>query len=161
MPHPFVEDRVQKRTPLLWLHRALGDLIPLLKADLSPLIDALHNRDKLYEVRADFIPQEAVHLQGVIGIGRVDSRQDIKLHLVFLQETCGTQHLVEGRCAAFIHPVDIVHGLGAIQTQPDEEVVLAEKVAPRLIQEDAIGLHRMPDGHTWTRVVCDARPSLA
>src|SRR5438874_12419653 len=76
MPHPLIENGDQKCTPLLWLHRALGDLVPLLKADLSLLIDALNNRDKLYEVRADFIAQEAVHLQGVIGIGGVDGRQD-------------------------------------------------------------------------------------
>ena len=72
MPHPLIEDGDKKGAPLLWFHRALGDLVTLLKADLSLLIDALHNRDELHEVRADFIAQEALHLQGVIGIGGID-----------------------------------------------------------------------------------------
>ncbi len=134
---------------------AFRDLVALLKANLSLLIDALHNGDELHEVRADLVAQEAVHLQGVIGIGGVDSGQDVELHLVLLQESCGTQHLVECRSASFIHAIGIVHGLRAIQTQPNQEVVLAEKLAPVVIQEDAIGLHRMPDCDAWTRVVCD------
>src|SRR6266516_2241538 len=48
-----------------------------------------------------------------------------------------------------------MHLLRAIHTQPDQKMVLAEKLAPGLIQEDAIGLHRMLDSNDWTRVLFD------
>src|SRR6266516_2672539 len=48
-----------------------------------------------------------------------------------------------------------MHLLRAIHTQPDQKMVLAEKLAPGLIQEDAIGLHRVLDSNAWTRVLFD------
>ena len=48
-----------------------------------------------------------------------------------------------------------MHGLRAIQTQPDQEVLFAEEVAPGHIQEDAVGLHRMLDRNAWTSVLFD------
>src|SRR5690348_286649 len=98
MAHPLIEDGHQKGPPLLWLHRALADLVALLKADLSLLIDALNNRDELDEVSAHLITQKPVYPQGMIGIGGVDGREDVEVHLVLLQEPCRTHDLVEGRC---------------------------------------------------------------
>ena len=69
---------------MLRLHGALADGIPLLKADLPVLIDALDNWDELHELRADLITQEMIHLQWVIGVGSVDRGQDVELHLVVL-----------------------------------------------------------------------------
>ena len=44
MPHPLSEDRDQKGALLFRLHRALGDLIALLKADLALLIDTIEKQ---------------------------------------------------------------------------------------------------------------------
>jgi hypothetical protein len=41
---PFIEDRDQKGAPLFRLHRALEDLVALLKADLALFIDTIDNR---------------------------------------------------------------------------------------------------------------------
>src|SRR6266571_5976625 len=141
MPHPLVEDGGQKGAPLLWFHRALGDLVALLKSNLSLLIDALDNRDELDELGAHLVTQEAVHLQWVIGIRSVDRRQNVELYFMLLQQPRSTHHFLERRRTTFIYTVGIVHGLWTIQAQPDQEVMFVEKSAPIIIQEDAIGLH--------------------
>lgn len=88
----------------------------------------------------------------MIGISSIDRRQDVVLDLVRVQEPSSTHDFMERWCAPFIYAVRIVHGLWAIQTQPDQEMVLAEKLAPGIVQEDAIGLHGMLDADAWASV---------
>src|SRR2546429_3376283 len=97
MAHSLIKNGDQEGAPLLWCDRPLRDLVALLKADLSIFIDALHNRDELHEIGADVVTQEAIHFQRVISVGGVDSRQDVELDLMFLQEPCSPHDLVERR----------------------------------------------------------------
>ena len=88
----------------------------------------------------------------MIGIRSVDRRQNIELYLMLLQQPRSPHHFLERRCTTFIYTVGIVHGLWTIQTQPDQEVMLVEKPAPIIIQEDAIGLHGMLNVDAGARI---------
>ena len=76
---------------------------------------ALDNGDELDEVSFNFIPEETVHLQGVVAVGGVHSAQDVEFDIVLLHQARRCHHMVEGALTALIDPVGVVHMFWPIQ----------------------------------------------
>jgi len=67
---------------------------------------------------------------------------------VLRQHIPGAHHQVEGALAAPIHPIGIMQLAGAVHAQSDEEIVLLEELAPRIVEQQSVGLegvlHALP-----------------
>ena len=70
-PDPFVKDRDQKTTVLFGRDGSICHRIAFLKTGVVVTFD---NSDELDELGVQLIPEETIHLQGMISIGRVDGR---------------------------------------------------------------------------------------
>lgn len=154
--HPFLEDLDQEAAELLGPHRAQADQAACLGVEraltvrqLTPGLvhqrgclgcQPLDNGDELDEVGSQVVPEETVHLQGVLGVGGVHGAQDVRLHTVLLQQLPAAQNCVEAALPAFIRAVDVVHLGRAVQAEADEEIVPLEEGAPGLVQPGAVGL---------------------
>jgi len=89
----------------------------------------------------------------MIGIGGMNCGENIIIHLVAAQELCCSHHPVEGGLSGLVHSVGIMKLSRPVQGQPYEKVVLPEKFAPFVIQQGAIGLHGVLNGHPRTPVL--------
>ena len=136
-PHPLVEDRDKKIAVLPRRDRAVRHRVPFLEARL---VVPFHDGDELDELRAGLIAQEAIDLQRMGGIGRVDGGEDVKLNPVLLQEVQALHHPIEGGAATLVNPVAVVYLTRAIDADADEEIVGAEEAAPIVVQRCAVGL---------------------
>ena len=105
----------------------------------------LDDRDELHERRAELVAQERVDLAPVVAVGRVDRGQRVPLHPVPLQRLQPAHDPVEGRLAALVDPVGVVHLARPVDRDPDEEVVLLEERAPLVVEQGRVGLHRVED----------------
>jgi len=71
---------------------------------------------------------------------------------MLLQMQTGSEDFVECRGATFVHPVAVMQLLRAVNAQPDQELVLAQKRVPIVIQQRAVGLQVVLDVLTRTLV---------
>ena len=147
MLHPLVEDRGEETAELVGPHRPLGRVRPAEVGGLTGGIDALDDRDELHPRRRDLVSQESVELQRMIGVDPVDRGQDVVLDAVLLEEPKATHHLVEGAGAALVDPVGVVQLAGAVDADADQEVVFDEELAPLVVEQGAVGLHRVQEPH--------------
>ena len=105
----------------------------------------LHNGDELHKFGLQFVPKEAVHLDRVIRVRGMNRAQDVDVHPTSVEGFPSGHDLVEAPGAAFVDAVGVVHFLGAVYAETDEKVVLLEERAPFIVQEGAVGLHRVQD----------------
>ena len=133
-PDPLIENLHQEMPKGGGLHRARADQAA------RPWLLPLDDRDELDETGLQCVPEKAIYLQGLAFIGSVHGAQDVRVHLMFLQQLPGALHLVETALTAFIHPVGVVHCARPVHAQPDQEGMLFEEGAPCLVQPGAVGL---------------------
>ncbi len=142
--HPLVEDCVQEAAVVLRLHAAPG--YRPRPAARGRRLD-LDDRDELDEAGAELVAEEAVHLERVPGVGGVDRAQHVELGAVLLQAAGGRDDAVEDGSPAEVVPVGVVQLARPVDAEPDEVVVLGEERAPRVVEQDAVGLERALDRH--------------
>ncbi len=111
------------------------------------VIVAFDNRDELYKICADFVTQKPVDVQRVISIGCVYGRQDVERDPVFLQQPDAVHDAVKGWRTSLINAESIVEPLRAVQAGANQEIMLGEELAPRVIQRDRVCLERIVDLH--------------
>ena len=78
-------------------------------------------------------------------ISPVHSSQDVPAHPARLQPVQPADHPVKRGLAALVHPVGIVQVARSVGGDPDKEVVLGKKGRPLVVDEGAVGLHRVFD----------------
>jgi len=59
---------------------------------------------------------------------------------VLLQEVHASHHLVERTLATTIFSIAVMDLFGAVKAEPNQKVVLIQKLAPLVIKQDAVGL---------------------
>src|ERR1700733_6567110 len=154
--YPFLKDIDEKATILVCAHRALGDQIaglrieqalapglraPALVGDLQCLLrSTLDDRYELHPLGAQLIAKEAVDSTSMILVGGVDRAQDVEVDSVPAQLPPAGHDAIEGAALAPVHPVSVVNLPRSIDAQSHEEIVLLEKGAPVVVQQDAVGL---------------------
>ena len=144
---PFVKNGAQEITELFGPHRTLRNGGPFLVKGDSLFIEALDRRDELHPGGAGFVPEKAVNLEGVISVEPINGGENIVFHPMLLQQPEASQHPVKGWPAPLVHPVGIVQLAGTVDANADEEAVLAEELAPFVVQERAVGLQGVLEGH--------------
>jgi len=102
-PHPFVEDADEKVAILPATHRALRHAAGRRRC---PLL--LHDGNELDEASAGDVPQEAIDLQRVAGVGSVHRAQDIELHVMSLEDVQAAHDALERRLAGPIATIGVV-----------------------------------------------------
>lgn len=141
-PHPFVKDFDQEISPLFRTDGTLRYRSSLL---VTALVVTLHDWYELDEGSMELITEEAVDLQGIPGVSRIDRTQDIEFDLVFLKQPCRLHDPIERPVAGPVFPVKIVQLPRSVDTQADEEVMVVEEAAPCLIDQYAVGLEGVLD----------------
>ena len=143
-PYPVFEDADEEGAPLVGGHRALGDCVAIWHAvQAGPLDDG----DQLDEAGAALVAQEAVDLDGVLGVGGVHGRQCVPLYAVLAERREAAHDLVEGGPADLVATISIVQLARAVDAQTDEKAVLLEEARPVAVDLGAVGLDGVGDGH--------------
>ena len=88
---------------------------------------------------------ELVYALALSGTAVVDGAQRVVLYAAHGHHLESSHHAVEGGVPAAVVSVGVVDLLGAVEREPDEEVVLAEEVAPVGVDEQSVGLQRVLD----------------
>lgn len=104
----------------------------------------LDEGDELEVTRADLF-EEAVDFLRVAGVEGVDDGEDVEIDAVALENVEAAQDAREGGLAGAVLPVGVVEAGGAVDAEADEEPVLGQEAAPRVIQEGAVGLKGVVD----------------
>ena len=73
------------------------------------------------------VAEEAVDLDRMVGVGRVDGAQDVDVHTVVVQAPPAAHHVVERALAALVDAVGVVQRLRAVDAQADQDLVLLEE----------------------------------
>ena len=76
-------------------------------------------------------------------VGRVDRAEDVILDAVTAQRFPAALDLAEGALSTLVEAVGIVDFFRPVDAEPNEEIVLFQKGAPCIVQQDAIGLERI------------------
>src|SRR5436309_3354654 len=90
----------------------------------------LDDRDELDVVRAEVVAQKAIDLAAAVTVDGVNGCQDVPVDVVPLEDVKARDHPLEGRLAALVDPIGVVHGRRTVNRYPDEEPVLCEEGAP-------------------------------
>src|SRR5580692_5419617 len=116
---------------------------------------AFDDRNELYPLRLQFISKETIDRAAVVLVCGVNSAQDVEVDPVLTQLPPAPHHLIESALLAAVHTVSIVKLAGAVDAEADQEIVLLEKLAPFIIEKDAVGLKCVLYGLTWLAVLLD------
>ena len=76
-------------------------------------------------------------------VRRVHGAEDVELDAVTSELVPAFHHEVERAVSAAVDAVRVVELAWTVDAQPDEEIVLLEERAPRVIEENAVGLERV------------------
>ena len=104
------------------------------------LVGALHDGDELHEPQPEVVAEAAVHLEGAVGVGRVDRAQHVDVHPMGPQDLEAREHPVEGAPARLVDPVDVVQLPGPVDGQADQETVRGQELPPAVVEEHPVGL---------------------
>ena len=115
----------------------------------------LDDRDELDEARAELVAQVAVDLERVVGVRPVERGQRVELDAVLLEGVQAAQDPFGRRRAAAVHAVGVVHRGRPVDADPDEVVVLLEQRRQLVVDERAVRLDRVLDGHPGSAVLLD------
>ncbi len=91
------------------------------------------------------ITEEAVDFKRAVGVGGVDSAEDVEVDTMLLETAPAADDPLEAALPASADPVGVVHFLGAVHAEADEELMLLEEGAPFVVQHGAVGLHGVGD----------------
>jgi hypothetical protein len=148
---------------LVGLHRSFGDQISSLSVERpvrafqsAPAAIGkrdclrrrpLDNRNELDETRLQFVAEEAIDLQRMVRVGRVDRTQDVGVDLVLLEAIPAADYVVEAAHAAFRDAIGVMHCARPVDADADEIVVLLEEPRPFVVDQRAVGLDRVEHVH--------------
>ena len=156
--HPLLEHLDEELAVLLGADAAVGDELALLPVERSVTGssppaglgegeqlrgDPLDDGDELDELRTELVAQERVDLAAVVAVGRVDGGEHVPVDPVPPEYVEPAHHPVEGGLAALVDPVGVVHLARAVDGQAHQEVVLVQERAPLVVEQRAVGLHRV------------------
>ncbi len=144
---PLVEDRREEGAELLGPHRPLGGEAAPQVRRVALLVDTFHDGDELHPVGPSIVPEEPVHLEGVVAVETVHRGEDVVFHIVFLEQSQPPHHLVERALTALRDSIGVVQLPRAVDADPDEEVVLGEELAPVVGEQGPVGLQRVEERH--------------
>ena len=88
---------------------------------------------------------ELVYALALSGTAVVDGAQRVVLYAAHGHHLEPSHHAVEGGVPASVVAVGVVDLFGSVDGESDEEVVLAEEVAPVGVDEQSVGLQRVLD----------------
>jgi hypothetical protein len=116
---------------------------PTFGAVFCGLGDSLDYGDELHEARIAFVAQEAIDLATASVVRGVDGREDVVFHGGGAKVFEAAHDLVKAAASAFGQPEGVVDLPGAVDRDPDEELVLLEEGRPGVVQLGAVGLDRV------------------
>jgi len=158
MAHPLIEDVAEEMAVLLRADRAVLHALAFL---IAGVVVALHDRDELHEPDLQFIAEEAVDLQRVVGVGGVYGAEDVEVDLVALQHLAPAHDALKGRLAALVDAVGVVQFTRPVHAEADEEVVLLEELRPVVVEQHSVGLEAVVDAHAGLFVLLLVTDGLA
>jgi hypothetical protein len=137
---PAIEQSAEEFAVLLRRDREIRDLA-------RRRID-LHAGDELHEFDAES-DQEIKDLVGISHVPCVQQCQGVELDLIFLAVFNGPHHLIECPRTGVVQTVIVVKFFRAVDADTDEKLVVVQKAAPRVVEQDGIGLQGI--AHFLTR----------
>lgn len=124
--------------------RCWGKAIPLLRSYITE-DPGLHAGNELHLARAHLVLQKSVNIERALGIDPVDDAPSIKGNAVAMQQLHRGENFGEDGLAVFADAVGVVQFRGAVDAEPDQEVVLLEKDSPVVVEQDSVGLQVVLD----------------
>lgn len=73
--------------------------------------------------------------------------QQIKVHLMLMEQANAAQRRRPGRPAAFIRTMVVLQRFVAFEAQPDNKAMFAEQSAPCVVDQRPVGLQAVADSH--------------
>ena len=162
MANPLLENIHQELAILFAIDRALSDEVAVLRVEqalavglVTPALvgdvdgfgaGALDNRDELHPLRVHLVPKEPIDGAAMVFVGGVDRAKNVEVDSVLVEEPPAVHHLVEGAFFAAIDPVLVVEFARTVDAQADQKIVLLEKRAPLVIDQNAVRLKSVLHG---------------
>ena len=144
--YPLVEDGTHEPPPLFWPN-AEGRYGTILVEELSQMtsvtmfLDALHNRTDLQELAMQFITEELVEGQRVLGIMVIGGCHRIPLDTIFVEQLYASHHSVPSAIALNIATISIVLLLCAVDADAHKPAFVVKELAPFGRKVEAVGLY--------------------
>ena len=107
--------------------------------------DMFDGRQELHVFAVHLVAEEAVDLPAAPLAEAVHNAQRIVLHAAVPEHRNRLHHPLEGRLAALRHTKGVVDLLRSVERDAHQKVVPCEEVAPRLVDQRAVGLQRVLD----------------
>src|SRR5690348_3734135 len=150
--HPFVENCAEKVAEIDRIDGPFRDArlagIARLDQHETRIVGftgyAFDNGDELHVTAADFF-QEAVNLKRLPRIMAVHYGERVEFDAMLFQHVEASDDAVEGRLAAFVYAVAIMQLARTIDGEADEKVVLREKFAPFVVEQNTVCLKSVFD----------------
>src|SRR5579872_1253906 len=156
-PRPFLENVDQEAAILLAADRAIGNQIAGLGVEqalasagpIAPALigdfdrfrgGALNDRDELHPLGAEFVAKETIDRAAMRLVGGVNRAKNIEFDAMLAQMPPAFQHEIEGSLTSSVAPISVVQFARSVYAETDKEVVLFEERAPRVVEQQAIGL---------------------
>ena len=127
------------------INRTVSDLGAFL---ITGFIIPLDDRDELEVTCFQLVAEKAVYVEGMLAVDRINRTQDVEFHIVLLHQPYRPDHLIEHRFSALVVSVGIMQMTWSSKAEPDEKIVLMEKFAPLLIDQNADCLQGVFYTHT-------------
>ncbi len=136
---------------------ALPPLSPDADHKTSPVIGAelvsfaqgrafAHQRLKLQIARAE-ADQPVINRRRVGRHLVMHHHQQIKVHLMLMEQVNAAQRSPTSRPAAFIRTMVVLQRFVAFEAQPDNKAMFAEQSAPWVVDQRPVGLQAVADSH--------------
>ena len=146
MAGPLIEDGAEELAVCLGGNTKRSETMRLFaidawwQSDISAtrLRDAFHHGQELHEVAE--LAEEGIDFFGMVGIGGIDGGKRVELHAVLLEQFETSHRATECSFPMRVFPIYIMEVFGAVDTQPDAEVMVAEEAAPVIGEQGAVGL---------------------
>ena len=123
-------------------------------------VHALDDRDELDEARTELVAEVAIHLERVVGVGRVHRAQHVEVDAVLLQRRAARITSSNVGRPPLVDAVRVVQRPRAVNAETDEEVVLARGTRTTASSSQrAVGLDRVLDRAARLTILLDVAPS--
>src|SRR5215469_1431605 len=177
MTYPLFEDIDQKASILLtadgtlrYQVAGLGVEQPLATGLLTPALvrnvncfggGALDHRDELQPLCCHLLAEETINRAAIFLVRSVHRAQNVEVDAVFSEVSPALHDTVKRPALAAIKAVLVVQLARSIDTQPDQEIILFEELAPLVIEKDAICLKGVLHGLVWPSILLHELNGLA
>lgn len=87
--------------------------------------------------------EEPIDLQRMIAVASADDGQRVERGGVLPEERQAAHHVIEGVATLLVDAIAIIHLPRAVDAQTNEKVLLAQELAPFVVEQRAVGLQRV------------------